>query len=304
MRTLFYLALALLLVASCEDEKVADNLEEQQTGRLTLRLTDAPFPFDLVEEANVTVFKVTAKLEDESEEEEESESSKNSADDEADTEDEEENSFVLLMEEEVRVNLLELTNGVTQQLADIEVPVGTYKEIRLFVRDAEIVLTDGKTFDLKMPSGSSSGIKLKLSEGVLVDGEIPTDLLLDFDVSRSFIPQGNSMTLEGINAFNFKPVIKVSVDRESGSLFGLVTTLVDAQLVPIHGAQISVLAGDSLNTTAFSDVDGAYKVMGLSPGMYKALAEKEGFISSDTLDLTVSEQGNTELNFLLEADQE
>ena len=169
MRSLFYLFLAVVFCVGCEDENVMANLNQEQTGRISLRLTDAPFPFDLVSEANVTIFKVEAKLDDESEEEENSEDmaegttdSSDSSTDEDNDENEEEDSFVTLMEEEVRVNLLELTNGITEQLADVEVPAGRYKEIRVFVKDAEIILTDGSTFDLNVPSGSSSGIKLKL----------------------------------------------------------------------------------------------------------------------------------------------
>ena len=322
MRTLFYMVLAVVLFVSCEDENAGANLEEQQMGQLTLRLTDAPFPFDLVAEANVTIFKVEAKLQDDDDDddEEEDESSEDSSDDmdstddsdstdddsmdDEDEDEDEDSSFVVLMEEEVRVNLLELTNGTTQQLADLEVPAGRYKEIRVFVKDAEVVLTDGSTFDLSVPSGSSSGIKLKLSPAVVVDGAIPTDLLLDFDVSRSFVPQGNSMTLEGITGFIFKPVIKVSVDRETGSLLGKVATLAGEAEVPVHGAEITIIAGDTINTTAFSDLDGSYKIMGLSPGMYKALAAKEGYVTSDSLSFSISEQSNTELNFLLETVQE
>ncbi len=311
MRSLFYLLLVVVVCLGCEDENVMANLDQEQTGRITLRLTDAPFPFDLVAEANVTIFKVEAKLEDEEESEEEensedmTEGTTDSSTDEADEEEnEEEDSFVTLMEEEVRVNLLELTNGITEQLADVEVPAGRYKEIRVFVKDAEIILTDGNTFDLNVPSGSSSGIKLKLDPGFDVEGNFPTDLLLDFDVSRSFVPQGNSMTLEGINGFTFKPVIKVSVDRETGSLLGSVSTLVEESSVPVHGAQISVIAGDTINTTAFSDVDGAYKIMGLDPGSYKAIAAKEGFMTSDTLSVEITEESNTEANFVLEASQE
>lgn len=314
MRTLFYLVLVFVLFVSCEDENAGANLEEQQMGQLTLRLTDAPFPFDLVAEANVTIFKVEAKLQDDDDEEDEnsedssdamdSTDDSDSADDDAMDDDDEDSSFVVLMEEEIRVNLLELTNGTTQQLADLEVPAGRYKEIRVFVKDAEVVLTDGSTFDLSVPSGSSSGIKLKLRPSVVVDGAIPTDLLLDFDVSRSFVAQGNSMTLEGINSFIFKPVIKVSVDRETGSLLGKVATLAGESEVPVHGAEITIIAGDTINTTAFSDLDGSYKIMGLSPGMYKALAAKEGYVTSDSLSFSISEQSNTELNFLLETVQE
>ena len=52
-------------------------------------------------------------------------------------------------------------------------------------------------------SGSNSGSKLKLNPCFDVKGNLPTNLLLDFDLSRSFVPQGNSKTLEVIRGFAF-----------------------------------------------------------------------------------------------------
>ena len=110
-----YLSLVVLFF-SCSD---SEN-EIQGTGKLSVRLTDAPFPFDLVAEANVTVFKVEARLADESNEETAMET-----EDDAD-ENEDGSPFVILMEDEIPVNLLDLTNGNTILLADLVVPQGTY----------------------------------------------------------------------------------------------------------------------------------------------------------------------------------
>lgn len=55
----------------------------------------------------------------------------------------------------MEINLLELTNGVTELIADLE--VGTYDEIRLHAVDAKVTLKDGLDYYLKIPSGSCSG---------------------------------------------------------------------------------------------------------------------------------------------------
>lgn len=279
-----FLLTVTLVLTNCSDDADTGNLEE--TGRLTVRLTDAPFPYDLVAEANVTVFKVEARKVSENDEDME-----------------EESPFIVLMETDVDVNLLDLTNGKTEMLADLEVPAGTYDLIRVFVRGINVVLTDGRSFDLKVPSGEQTGIKVFIKPSLTVAGGLSSDLLLDFDVSRSFVAKGNIDKVEGITGFNFKPVIKASNMSTAGTLTGNVSTVLEEMSSALEGAQISVFAADTLNTSAFSDVDGNYAVMGLSAGAYKVLAEKEGYISSDTLDIQIVAANKTTQDFVLEVQQ-
>ena len=91
---------------------------------------------------------------------------------ESSMESEEKTSFIVLMEEEMEVNLLDLTNGVTKNLADLDVPVGTYDLVRVYVKGVNVVLTDGSTFDLKVPSGEQSGIKIFIKPGLVVSGAL------------------------------------------------------------------------------------------------------------------------------------
>ncbi len=273
----FFLASALFFIG-CSD----DSNTSSETGRLSVRLTDAPFPYSLVAEANVTIFKIEARLQSD------------------DTEETDDASFVVLMEDEIDTNLLELTNGVTEQLADIEVPVGTYDLFRVYVRGVNVVLTDGRTFDLKVPSGEQSGIKVFIKPGLTVAGGLSSDLLLDFDVSRSFVAKGNTKRVDGINGFNFKPVIKASNIATSGSLAGTITAITEDVETALEGAQISVIVADTINTSAFSDLDGNYTIMGLNQGTYKAIAELEGYIASDTLEVEIVASNKTIQNFILE----
>ncbi|WP_420602210.1 DUF4382 domain-containing protein [Flagellimonas sp.] len=286
------LAMALTFLNCSEDNNSDSN---SKTGKLTLQLTDAPFPFDMVAEANVTIFKVEArKVDDEMDENAEDDSS------EDDMDSDDNSPFIVLMEEEMDVNLLELTNGVTEQLADLEVPVGTYDLIRVYVKGVNVVLTDGRTFDLKVPSGEQTGIKVFIKPGITVAGGLSADLLLDFDVSRSFVAKGNTNTVDGIHGFNFKPVIKVSNLSTAGSLTGNVSTLEDEMQVALEGAQISVLAADTLNTSGFSDADGNYTIMGLEAGTYNVFAELDGYVKSDTLEVQITAANKTVQDFQLE----
>jgi hypothetical protein len=96
-----------VLFISCSD----NNDGTSDFGKLSIQLTDAPFPHDLVAEANVTIFKVDARYKADMQLD-------TQAIDSTDTmvETDQGKPFVVLMENEVQVNLLELTNGVTKTL--------------------------------------------------------------------------------------------------------------------------------------------------------------------------------------------
>ena len=282
----FLMAFALLIM-SCSDGEGSGNAEG--TGTLSVQLTDAPFPYELMAEANVTVYKVDARLVD---------SDDNSSDDSND----DSSPFITLMEEEIDVNLLELTNGLTQELAEINVPAGSYDLIRVYVKGVNVVLTDGTVYELQVPSGDASGIKVFVDPAITVVGGLSSDLLLDFDVSQSFVAKGNINTLAGVNGFNFKPVIKASNLSTAGTLSGNISTVAEETPVALEGAQISIFAADTLNTTSFSDVDGNYAILGLEAGMYEVVAELKGYLASDTLDVQIDAANITTQDFELDVE--
>nr|WP_297787522.1 DUF4382 domain-containing protein [uncultured Allomuricauda sp.] len=325
MRTKFIFSLLMamaLFIVGCSDVERSGNAEG--TGTLSVQLTDAPFPSELVAEANVTVYKVEARLvdgddsddmdddsttdDDSSDDNSDDDSSNddssddNSDDDTDDDSDDDSYPYVTLMEEEIDVNLLELTNGLTQQLAEIDVPAGSYDLIRVYVKGVNVVLTDGTVYDLKVPSGDASGIKVFVDPAITVVGGLSADLLLDFDVSRSFVAKGNMDTPAGIKGFNFKPVIKASNMSTAGTLAGNVSTVEEETPIALEGVQISVFAADTLNTTSFTDADGNYAVLGLDAGMYEVVAELEGYIASDTLDVQIDAANVTSQDFVLDVD--
>lgn len=286
LRTLFGFFLTVTaLLAGCSDAN--DKVSADGTGRLVVRLTDKPFPYDLVSEANVTVFKVEARR----------------VEDADDSDGQEGGSpYVLLMEEEIDVNLLDLVNGLTMELADAEVPVGTYDLVRVYVKGVNVVLTDARTYDLKVPSGEQTGIKVFIEPGLTVTGGLSADLLLDFDVSRSFVAKGNANTLDRINGFNFKPVIKATNVSTAGTLAGQVTFMEEEVETGLEGAQVTVLAADTVNTTALTDPDGKYTIMGLLAGSYRVLAEAGDFFPSDTVDVQIDVANVSRQDFLMEKD--
>jgi hypothetical protein len=297
MRTKFIFSLLFalaLFTMGCSDGDGSASADG--TGTLSVQLTDAPFPYELVAEANITIFKVDARRVDGDDDESEN--------DEVDSDEGDDNGspFITLMEEEIDVNLLELTNGLTQQLAEIDVPAGSYDLVRVYVKGVNVVLTDGTVYDLKVPSGDASGIKVFIEPSITVVGGLSTDLLLDFDVSRSFVAKGNLDTPAGVNGFNFKPVIKASNMSTAGTLSGNIGTMEGESILALEGAQISVFAADTLNTASFTDVDGNYAILGLKAGMYEVVAELDGYLASDTLEVQIDAANVTTQDFILDVD--
>lgn len=279
------------LIISCTD----NNDVPSDYGRLMVKLTDAPFPHDLVSEANVTIFKIEARLKgalDVDDSEMVSGKSMMETDDD--------NSFVVLMEEEVSVNLLNLTNGITENLVNTDVPVGSYDLIRVYVKGVNVVLTNGTSYDLKVPSGSQSGIKIFIDPELVVSGGLTADLLLDFDVSKSFVAKGDAKDLASINGFNFKPVIKASNLSTAGTLSGIITEELEDLTVGVEGVQVAVFVGDTQITSTFTDVDGGYMIMGLEAGSYSVEVEKEGYIMQTASDVQLNAANKTIQDFELE----
>jgi len=289
--SLLILAFVTLLV-SCTESNDLPN----EYGRLSIKLTDAPFPHDLVAEANVTIFKIDARYKGDVEMDD-SDTEDNGSSVESDDDN---SSFVVLMENEVRVNLLDLTNGITENLLDKDVPVGSYDLFRVYVTGVNLVLTNGTTYDLKVPSGSQSGIKIFIDPELVVSGGLSADLLLDFDVSRSFVAKGGTKDLASITGFNFKPVIKASNLSTAGTLAGIITEISEEVSVSIEGVQVSIFDGDTQITSTFTDADGRYMIMGLEAGSYTVKIEKEGYGLQTFSDIEINAANKTELDVEVE----
>ncbi|MDD4226877.1 MAG: DUF4382 domain-containing protein [Mariniphaga sp.] len=175
-----------LLFFSCNNED--EPAITSGKARINILLTDAPYPIDLISSAFVTIDRVEIR-----------QTSGAGMDEEAD-------SFIVISEGEMDFDLLQLTNGITEHMGSADLEAGYYDMVRLHVTDATVFLKNGSRHDLKIPSGSSSGLKIKINPGIYIDEGQTADVLLDFDVSRSFIIRGNPNG--NFNGFIFKPVVR------------------------------------------------------------------------------------------------
>lgn len=155
-------------------------------GRVRILLTDAPFPFDLVSEARVTITSVEIVRAG--------------------------GDVIILSDEEQTFNLLDLRDGVTAEIGEGVVEPGVYTHARLRVSDAAVIMKDGAEYNLKVPS---SRIKILLPQ-FEVDEEGFSEATLDFHVEHSFVVRG-IVDQPGFKGFIFKPVVKaINITTNSG----------------------------------------------------------------------------------------
>lgn len=171
-------------------------------GDATVRVFLTDFPLELVEEANVTIERVELIGEDGRVE------------------------VLADFAEPPTFNLLELQHGVTAQLSESVIPAGTYNQLRVVVgAEAEVLLVEDpndpgarRRFDLKVPSGTETGIKINLPQlSIDTAGEI-VDIVVDFHVEDSFVVLGNPATPAGIKGFIFKPVLRLERLEVNGAV--------------------------------------------------------------------------------------
>lgn len=266
-----YLTPMLILAGAvaCSD----DGTGTSGTGAVVVRLTDAPS--DDLESAVIYISEVTLKGSDASANEQ------------------------VISNTKASFDLLTLQNGVTATLGTATVPAGTYSQIRLLVDSARVVLKSGHTFTdgsttakLTVPSGSQTGLKVNFSPPVTVT-EGQTVLLIDFDVSQSFVFQGPR---DHPNSISFKPVLHATALDVAASISGTVTPVT-------ANATVYAIAGADTAATAFPDATtGAYTLHFLAPGTYVVAAKATGFAIAVSASLTLgNSEAKTGVNFVLVA---
>ena len=100
-----------------------------------------------------------------------------------------------ILNESQTFDLIKLKN-LTEVLGEVNLSVGIYTQIRLYVEKALITI-DGVEYDLKIPSK-----KVKIVSNFLIFEDETTVLLLDFDVHKS-------VYIAGKDRYSLKPTIKL-----------------------------------------------------------------------------------------------
>ncbi len=164
LRHLFAIALVTFAAASaCKKESANTTLR--------IRMTDAP---TALEQVNIDLKEVNIKFA-------------------SDT-----GSWVSMGTKAGIYNLLGLQNGIDTLIASGTYPTGNVKEIRLVVGENNTVVDGGQTYPLTIPSGASSGLKIKINKDLRQGLD---SLLIDFDAALSVQRENDG--------FKLRPVIRL-----------------------------------------------------------------------------------------------
>lgn len=233
MKTLKQLKLVLITILTitffnCSDDD-SNNIPNQGTSSISVKLMDRPGDYDHV---YVDVVDVRVKVNDASDDD---------------------NWESLEAINTGVYDLLELTGGINVLLVDdYVVPAGTLNQIRLVLGSDNSIVIDGETHPLNTPSAQQSGLKIQVNETLAPN--IAYTFLLDFDVDESIVVAGNSGNI------NLKPVIRASVEAQTGALSGSISPL---------GVQTEITATNGIETvSAYADTEGNFVLVGLSGGTY------------------------------------
>lgn len=262
---LSFMLISLVILASCDiNNSNNTNNGSPLKAHLKIKITDAPFPLDTIANANITIEKITLHKADM----DTSIMSENNGDSTR-------GSFITVFEGEKETNLMDLQNGITEDLADIDVDPGTYDQVRVYISMAMIELNGGATYDLKIPSASTSGLKIFIMPALQLDGGTSGELLIDFDLSRSLIPKGNTKHFQG---FNFKPVIRAvnNSNVSTGDIEGIITDSAD---VALENASVWIEIADTTYSETQTEETGYYAFIGVPEGIFTWHAAKENYDS-------------------------
>jgi|ERR1035437_665546 hypothetical protein len=244
------------------------------SGRLSVKITDDPFNISFVESATITITKVEIRK-----------AGSNDG-----------NPYIILSQDSVTLDLLKLRNGITAELLNLEIPQGKYDQIRLYVDKASLKIKDQSIeYKVKVPSGQQTGIKIFISQALNVEGGLSAELVLDFDLSRSFVMRANMDHSAGVNGFIFKPCIRATNNSTAGRIEGFVK---DTSKVVIANAKVWVKQDTTL-ATAFSDTLGHYAFIGLPSGTYSIYATKENYDTIGYSGIKVVAGNRTVQDFIL-----
>jgi len=151
-------------------------------------------------------------------------------------------------------DLLTLTGGTTQLLADAEVEAGYLSQIRLVLGgDNYLILNDGSRQELSTPSAQQSGLKIKVDQEL--EAGLEYEFLLDFDVDQSIVSAGNS------GGFILKPVIRATATAETGTIVGAVHPTTSQYEITAQNATAKI--------SAYTNTNGEFALNGVPAGVYK-----------------------------------
>jgi Domain of unknown function (DUF4382) len=223
-------------------------------GRTAVFLTDAPFPFDRITRVDIHISEIGLSPQ-------------------ADTS-QAPPAWITVATPDRLFNLLDLQNGATALLGEADVPPGQYRAVRVTFDPARSSMTDtnGGHPAINWQSKGETPILFGLVEEAMAIDENGEDIVIDFDVGRSFLPDNGS------NGFIFIPFLRAITRAGSGGIRGTLVRSEGGGPIPLAAVSIhytfdSSAAVGPLVATSRSDASGSFQASFLRPGRYAVIPE-------------------------------
>ncbi|MBA4311930.1 MAG: hypothetical protein C0417_04805 [Chlorobiaceae bacterium] len=220
---LLFLIAIFLIITGCEKSAVEAT---PGPGELKLYLVDSPGDYD---EVNIVVNRVEVHNSD------------------IDTT----TGWSIINNTPATYDLLTLRNGASSILGTAKLTPQHYTQLRLMIDSGSNVVVNGIKYNLVIPSGMESGIKL--THAFTIEADKLYELTLDFDANKS-------VQLIGSNTYKLQPTIRVVSNVVSGTISG--------KILPTNAnALVQTTVGlDTVST--MPDTSGNFKLMALPEGTY------------------------------------
>lgn len=240
-----------------------DMGSDSNTGTMTVEMTDAPI--DSADAVNVNIERVEVNRTGDPD------------------------GWVTLNETQQTYDLLSLANGATAVIGSAALEAGTYPQIRLILAEqGHSVEVDGNVYDMRVPSGAQTGVKLNINAEI--EEDIEYVVLLDFDASRSVVQAGSSEQVP----YLLKPVVKAKEKAITGNIEGTVDPATSEPVV--YAIDNSGTEADTLASTVANTESGYFKLIGLEEGSYEVSIDprNDNYVIENVQDVSVTvEQTNS-----------
>lgn len=270
----FIILISTTLFVSCVDDN--NNFNGDQ-GRFSIEITDAPMDYNQIMEVNITIEKVEMHRVN---------ANKN-------------DEYVTISDKPFTTNMMNLVNGVTETLAQSNIPVGDYDMIKLYMSSTDMKLRDGSTYNHDLDYNDHDGNNNwggMMQGGMMMDRDnnsidIPIDpyftmgndmnekFLLDIDINQSFNLEdikyedhGSGMMMN-ISGYSFSPVMRFVQMSEAGTIQG---TIQDGNM-GLADATVYLMQNGKVYTTTHTNQNGDYKFIGIPKGSYTVDVELDGY---------------------------
>lgn len=196
-------------------------------------------------------------------------------------------------------NLMDYQNGSTYELGEGEIDAGIYSEIRLITDgNSYVSFDDGSTEPLNIPSGTSSGYKIKGDYQISANNR--TDLVIDVDLRKAFV-----MTGEG--SYKLRPTARLINEEGTATITGTISATAEDRVIVYAYAkgtydsseEAEPASGESrfensVNSAVVSN--GSFTLAFMEPGEYDLIAVA---YESDETNNTYNFRAATEAEVLL-----